>query len=685
MRTLLISALIILASCRGEELIIPERTNPVTDGQLTGNVVGMYLLNESTMGQNKCTLDYFDYTTGKYHHNIFPQRNPGIVKELGDVGNDIGIYGSKLYAVINRSNIVEVMDVKTARHIGTIEIPNCRYITFSKGKAYVSSYAGPIQIDPNARPGYVAEIDTASLKVNRTVTVGYQPEEMAVVNDKLYVANSGGYRAPDYDRTVSVVDLKSFTEIKKIEVEINLHRLKADRHGNIYVTSRGNHFGKTSSLFVINTREDRVETQIEIPVTNLCISGDSIYLISYNEISRETGYAIFNIPEKKITSRNFIADGYERNISVPYGIVVNPQNKDIFITDAKDYMSPGKLYCFTSQGKLKWQETVGMIPAHMVFSVVQLAASDSIPNDSVPEDTIPDDNEKNKSAYITRVIDFRPAPGQFVNEQPKYKEGDTQKEMNQKVLELIGNNKQGTISLGGYGGYLIVGFDHTIRNTDGKKDFRILGNSFATDMGRGGGSAEPGIVMVAYDRNKNGMPDQDEWYELAGSEYTKNETIKEYEIRYPKPDENKDKVKDPNNPTILDKEYIRWNDNTGESGFIPKIAFHTQSYYPQWITGNELVFSGTRLAPNGKNLGTDHVQNWVLSPYAWGYADNLTNDSDGSCFDIGWAVNRKGETVKLPGADFIKIYTGVNQTCGWTGEVSTEITGVTDLHISTVR
>ena len=78
------------------------------------------------------------------------------------------------------------------------------------------------------------------------------------------------------------------------------------------------------------------------------------------------------------------------------------------------------------------------------------------------------------SAYITKVLEYRPAPGQFVNQLPQYNEGDTQDDMNRKVLESIGNNNKGTVSLGGYGGYVIVGFDHTIENRAGLRDYSIM-------------------------------------------------------------------------------------------------------------------------------------------------------------------------------------------------------------------
>ena len=103
----------------------------------SGDIKGFFLLNEGNMGSNKSTLDYFDYQTGIYTKNIYAERNPGVVKELGDVGNDIQIYGNKLYAVVNCSHFVEVMDVRTARHITQISIPNCRYIVFKGRYAYV--------------------------------------------------------------------------------------------------------------------------------------------------------------------------------------------------------------------------------------------------------------------------------------------------------------------------------------------------------------------------------------------------------------------------------------------------------------------------------------------------------------------------------------------------------------------
>lgn len=291
-----------------------------------------------------------------------------------------------------------------------------------------------------------------------------------------------------------------------------------------------------------------------------------------------------------------------------------------------------------------------------------------------PDEPTPEPIPEKKSPYITRVFEYKPAPGQFVNNLPKFEKGDTPETMTKKAQDAIANNNKGVITLGGFGGYIVVGFDHTIENKANARDFQILGNAFE-------GSSEPGIVMVSVDANKNGLPD-DEWYELAGSEYKKTETVKNYRITYYKPDENKTPVPHENYREITDATYIKWNAAGNETGFIYKNQYHEQSYWPQWISGNELSFSGTKLADNCVNeSGTG--QHFVLNAYDWGYADNAPNNNEASKMDIDWAVDKNGNSVKLAGIDFVKIYTAVNQQCGWIGETSTEVSGVTDLHVET--
>ena len=368
--------LVFLISCREDELVVPSEYDIVPDAPIADTKIrGFYLVNEGNMGSNKCSIDYFDYFTGLYARNFYAERNPTVIKELGDVGNDIGIYGSKLYVVVNCSHKVEVMDAKSGVRIGQIDIPNCRYVRFYRGHAYVSSYVGPVLIDPDAPKGAVYKVDTLSLKVIDKVTVGYQPEEMEVIDDYMYVANSGGYRAPDYDNTVSVIQMVDFKQVEKIAVGINLHRLKKDRYDKLWVTSRGDYQSIPSRLYVMEKKSGYnrmiVADTLNVACSNMAFRGDSLYFYAteWNNFtaSNTITYGIIDVTTKKLVSTNFITDGTEKNITISYGIAIHPETGDIFVTDAKNYVSSGTLYCFDCHGRRKWSVRTGDIPAHIAF------------------------------------------------------------------------------------------------------------------------------------------------------------------------------------------------------------------------------------------------------------------------------------------------------------------------------
>lgn len=317
--------------------------------------------------------------------------------------------------------------------------------------------------------------------------------------------------------------------------------------------------------------------------------------------------------------------------------------------------------------------------------------------------------------YITKVYDFMPAPGQFVNNSPNWSDGDTREAVLAKVENAICGSttieegelpdgtllydttivvKPGLISLGSFGGYVVFGFDHPVVNVAGEKDFQVFGNAFGSDSLKvSGGSCEPGIVMVSRDVNGNGIPD-DPWYELAGSEYDKPGTQHHFTITYYKPSDDHTPVPDPNNRSIVDTEYVRWTSNATDSvqeGYVYKNTFHNQSYWPGWAEGETLTFTGTKLANNAVNEGQNGREYWVQYYLEWGYVDNrpdygygyITGDLQSNQnlgYDIGWAVEDDGTPIHLSQVDFIKVYSAMLQQCGWLGETSTEVCGGIDLH-----
>lgn len=376
-----LSLLTSFTACRDDvEMILSEDIEFEIDFSREVDVYqGFYLLNEGNMGSNKATLDFYNFETGVYTRNIYAERNPNVPKELGDVGNDIGIYDGKLYTVINTSNKVEVMDAHTTKRIGQIDIPNCRFIKFHDGYAYVTSYAGPVIIDPNYQQiGYVAKINTTTLEQEARCLVGFQPDELEIAGGKIYVANSGGYMGAGstsgYERTVSVIDIATFEEEKRIDVAYNLECIKADKRGNLWVSSRGDYKDLPSRLFFIDKDKQQVTDTIAIAASNYWIDDDLLYVYGteFSHITQDWSitYSVVDTKTHQVVKQQIITDGTDKQIEKPYGIMVDPETKDIYITDAGNYVTPGIVYCFDKEGKKKWSVRAGNIPGH--FALLQV-------------------------------------------------------------------------------------------------------------------------------------------------------------------------------------------------------------------------------------------------------------------------------------------------------------------------
>ena len=373
---IILTIVTLMSGCRTDDIIIYAEEEDIGKKTVASEVIGMYVLNEGNMGSNKCTLDFLDLsdTIIHYQRNIYSERNPNEVKELGDVGNDIQIYGSRLWMVINCSNKVEVCRAKDAVKIGKVDIPNCRYVTFDGGYAYVSSYVGPVAVGSNAPRGRVYKVDTLTLQKVDSVVVGYQPEEMAVVGGKIYVANSGGYIAPQYDRTISVIDLATMSEERQIDVAVNLHRLRLDRYGQLWVSSRGNSRDVPSKLYWLKTDTQgqmQVAGHIDMPVSDMCIVGDSLYFYGadYNAVTYDVTSAQGIIDVQRHALVNDVlsnAPEYQK-IRQLYGIIVHPRHRDFYLMDAKNYVSSGELLHFNADGTFDYKVRTGDIPGHAAF------------------------------------------------------------------------------------------------------------------------------------------------------------------------------------------------------------------------------------------------------------------------------------------------------------------------------
>ena len=250
---------------------------------------------------------------------------------------------------------------------------------------------------------------------------------------------------------------------------------------------------------------------------------------------------------------------------------------------------------------------------------------------------------------LFEVVEFMPAPGQFINE------GYTATTMTEACAYAQSQLENGgLLSLGGFGGYVVVKFATPIKNS-GDYDFGIYGNSFET-------SSEPGVVWVSCDMNGNGLAD-DEWYELYGSESGKEGTKHNYSITYSR---------------TADATQIAWRDSEGERGTIERNTRHEQDYYPAWVAG-EYTLTGTLLRDNA--VWNESYKEWEVLPFEWGYADNFSTidraSDKANRFRIDDAHTFSGEKANLVQINFVKVQSAINKVNTAIGETSTEVCGFT--------
>ena len=307
-----------------------------------------------------------------------------------------------------------------------------------------------------------------------------------------------------------------------------------------------------------------------------------------------------------------------------------------------------------------------------IYLILALIITSSCNTDDVITETLEDHYRAKTETSLAEqsiVFEYTPAPGQFINETKTGGFDGTQTTPEAAIAYATQRMKEKNfVSLGGFGGYIVVGFDHSIDNT-GSYDFGILGNSFK-------GSSEPGIVWVMQDKNGNGLPDET-WYELAGSETGKPETIQNYSVTYYRPSE--------------PQKSVQWTDSEGNSGEIDYLkAYHRQDYYyPLWIEEDSYTLTGTCLKARNYDA-SGNGSYWVNEEYDWGYVDNfspidrLTDGDNANAaananhFKISNAIDENGNKVDLKYIDFIKVQVGVNAKSGWLGELSTEVFGFFD-------
>lgn len=655
-------ALLLMTACS-------DLSDYATDGEeIKSDTCGVLILCEGNFNSGNATLSYYNPVSHTVENGVFHRAND---RKLGDTGQSILVNNGKAYIAVENSGIIWGINTSDFKVNGQLtatsntKITNPRYVhLISNNKAYVTDLYSPyINIFNPTTFTYLGAIDVSRVQNN-----GYcSTEEMVQYGTEVFT------NCWSYSNKILIIDTNTDAVVDEITLTSQQPKcIRLDKNGKLWVITDGGYATSSDSfgdgiphLYRIDAKTRAIELDIALDTDEANVqlalnkTADVIYIIN-NDIYRMNVTAS-NIPTEPFIKAPVDSDGKRHKL---YGIGINPINNDIYVADAIDYKQSGMVYRYGIDGSLIDNFRVGITPNHFAF----IGDNAIIPEE---EDTIKTEEALLAKALVDTVYEYMPAPGHQVNGYTVVgdfiRDGATMQEACDSVMSHF--RKRYMVSLGAQGGYVVAGWNHNVVNSHGDYDIIIKGNPYSYQ-------SEPGIIWVSKDDNQNGLPD-DEWYELAGSEYgTENETLN-YAITYYK-------------PTVPGQD-IEWTDNQGGSGIVPYMsAWNKHDFYWQdWVPterdsqGRECrTYYGSRL----KDTHT-YINGYTNEPpFAWGYADNNGSDyfrykqsiltTAMGYYKISNARRADGTEADLPYINFIKIQTG--QT-GWSpnlGDISTEVYGI---------
>lgn len=345
---LLMATASLFVACRQE----PDPENPNNNPGATANA---YVVNEGLWGGNNAELSLLSLETGAITNNYFSAQNG---RGLGDLAQDALVYGSRLYVVVSSSNTLEVIDPATGKSCRQISFGNRnpRYLDAHEGKIYVTCYDKTI-----------ARIDTSSLTIEASCPLsGMRPEGICAYGNKLYVCNSWQYASngsAEYDNTLSIVDIPSFREEKKVQIPLNPQRIMPATNGELILNYSGNYADVPAGLALFNTSTEAV-TDLNVEATGFDVYQGNVYLYNYNWSTGATAFYRINLTTREKTA---ILENCPVHFVSVYGINVNPANGNIMVTDSQNYLSDGDLHCFSPSGSHLWSAETTVGPSKVVF------------------------------------------------------------------------------------------------------------------------------------------------------------------------------------------------------------------------------------------------------------------------------------------------------------------------------
>lgn len=349
--------MIATASCKKENNPDATPVTPILSGS-----EGVFILNEGTFTFANSSLSYYDTEADTVGNNLFFKANGS---PIGDVGQSLALYNGSLYIVVNGSKYIYKVDAETLKFQAKLEGFTSPRNIFSVGDG--TAYVSDLQRDG------LWLIDLEKMEHIQFIETGNSTEAMVRVGDELFVSNWSNYYVPNSsNKSVQVIDMKTNTLVETIDVPQEPNAMVVDKNDNIWVLCSGGYNpGEQDPALV---RIDPVTREVVKPLyyfnagtdypDGLAIdgAGENLYYLNggYNELNVYK----MSIDAAQTPDEPFIAaEG-----RVFYNVAVDPENGDVYVTNAKNYVQNGDVERFSKDGELLSKFTVGVVPCYMLFN-----------------------------------------------------------------------------------------------------------------------------------------------------------------------------------------------------------------------------------------------------------------------------------------------------------------------------
>jgi len=338
---LFLSIIVLFSSCKKEDVI-----------EANDYSKGIFVVNEGPFQNGSGTITFYDEDIKKTILDVFSLENEGSV--LGNIAQSMIGFNQNYYIAVNNGGKIQVVDKKSFKSKGMINIALPRYFVSNGAKLFVSAWGA----DFNS--GAIFQINPTTLSLSNPINVGGSPEHMVIVDNILYVAISS---VVDNSNRLVAIDINSNTILQTIEVGDNPNSLVVDKNKDLWVICSGNTDWadptKSTDGRLVKIKNNQVVLQMQLSngAKSLTIDkrGEQMYFLMDSKVWKQ------DITVSNFQNNTFLSGSY-------YALGIQHSSERIFLSDAKDFQSNGITKFFNTNGVEEGSFECNIIPSYFYFS-----------------------------------------------------------------------------------------------------------------------------------------------------------------------------------------------------------------------------------------------------------------------------------------------------------------------------